>query len=94
MKAAILANRANSFYRPLAEGLDRLFKGIGVDRLLLYDGLEPLPRQQWNGAGQGANWKGRLFHLTQGGASWLSYQRLPRRLRSVDFAYHRGPHAP
>ncbi len=86
MKVAILANRTNSFYRPLAEGLERMFKEIGVETSLLYDGLESLPRKQMRGSGKGANWKGKVFRLAQGWAAWLSYQRLLRRLRTVDAA--------
>ncbi len=86
MRVAILANRANSFYRPLAEGLERMFKEIGVETLLLYDGLEALPRKPLGGVGEGANWKGKVFRLAQGCASWLNYQRLLRHLRSVDVA--------
>jgi hypothetical protein len=84
VKVAILANRANSFYRPLAEGLERMVREIGVDSLLLYDGLASLPRKRRKGAGSGANWKGRLFRWAQDSASWLRYQRLLRSLRTVD----------
>jgi hypothetical protein len=38
MKAAILTNRADSFYKPLAEGLRRMFTQVGVESLILYDG--------------------------------------------------------
>lgn len=84
VRVAILANRANSFYRPLAEGLERMFREIGVDSRLLYDGLESLPRKQRAEAGKGANWRGRLFRWAQRSAAWLSYQRLLRSLRTVD----------
>ncbi len=84
MNVAILANRANSFYRPLAEGLERMFKEIGVETILLHDGLESLPRKQIRGVEKGTNWKGRVFRLAQGCASWLNYQRLLRHLRTVD----------
>ncbi|WP_216914892.1 MULTISPECIES: glycosyltransferase [unclassified Synechococcus] len=86
MRVAILANRANSFYRPLAEGLERMFKEIGVEAILLYDGLESLPRKQLRGSGKGANWKGKVFQLAEGCAAWLNYQRLLRCLRTVDVA--------
>ncbi len=86
MRVAILANRANSFYRPLAEGLERMFTEIGVEAILLYDGLESLPRKTLRGVGVGANWKGKVFQLAQGSVSWLNYQRLLRCLRTVDFA--------
>lgn len=85
-RVAILANRANSFYRPLAEGLERMFKEIGVEAILLYDGLESLPRKQLRGSGKGANWKGKVFQLAEGCAAWLNYQRLLRCLRTVDVA--------
>lgn len=84
MNVAILANRANSFYRPLAEGLERMLKEIGVETLLLYDGLESLPRKQKRTSGKGANWKGKVFRLAEGCAAWLSYQRLLQQLRTVD----------
>lgn len=86
MRVAILANRANSFYRPLAEGLERMFKQIGVEAILLYDGLESLPRKPLGGGGHRANWKGRLFPIAQGSVAWLNYKRLLRCLRTVDFA--------
>ena len=86
MRVAILANHANSFYRPLAEGLERMFKGIGVDTILLYDGLTALPRRPVAGAGAGANWKGKLFRVAQECGSWLNYRKLLGQLRPVDFA--------
>ena len=86
VRVAILVNRANSFYRPLAEGLERMFKDIGVDTILLYDGLTALPRRPVAGAGAGANWKGKLFRVAQECGSWLNYRKLLGQLRSVDFA--------
>ncbi len=86
MKVAILTNRANSFYRPLAEGLERMFKEIGVETILLYDGLESLPRKQLRGSGKAANWKGKMFRLAHGCAAWLNYQRLLWHLKRVDVA--------
>lgn len=40
MKAAILTNNLNSFYRPMAEGLQRMFAKSGVQSDVFYDGLD------------------------------------------------------
>jgi len=40
LKAAILANRLNSFYKPLAEGLQRMMGQLGMEAWVEYDGLE------------------------------------------------------
>lgn len=85
LKAAILTNRAESFYRPLAEGLDRMFREIGLESVLLYDGLESLRRRHRAHGGNGSNWKGRLFQIAHKGAAWMAYQQLLRTLRNVDF---------
>ncbi|HRY97915.1 MAG TPA: hypothetical protein P5550_02560 [Bacteroidales bacterium] len=42
MKAAILTNDLNSFYKPLAEGLGRMFARAGVKAGVRYDGLDLL----------------------------------------------------
>jgi hypothetical protein len=39
MKIAILANRARSFVRPMAEGLQEMFNRIGVEASIFYQGL-------------------------------------------------------
>lgn len=39
MRACILTNSADSFNRPMAEGLARMFRRINVDSIVLYDGL-------------------------------------------------------
>lgn len=86
MKAAILTNRADSFYKPLAEGLSRMFTQVGVESLVLYDGLASLPRVQVPDQRPASGWKDHLRRVAKGGYSWLSYRRLIRDLRTVDFA--------
>ena len=44
MKIAILTNNANSFVKPMAEGLERMFSRVGVESMVFYDGLENLAR--------------------------------------------------
>ena len=46
MKIAILANDAASYVKPMAEGLQRMFRRLGVDSTVFYDGLAELGRVQ------------------------------------------------
>ena len=46
MQIAILANDAASYVKPMAEGLQRMFRRIGVDSTVFYDGLAELGRVQ------------------------------------------------
>jgi hypothetical protein len=86
LKVAILTNRADSFYRPLAEGLNRMFKQIGVDSLLLYDGLSSLPRKQNPHQLRSSNWKGELYWFVNNVLSRKAYRCLLRDLHAVDLA--------
>lgn len=40
MNIAILTNRQNSFYKPIAEGLQRMIRSIGREASVFYDGLD------------------------------------------------------
>ena len=40
MKIAIMADNADSFVKPLSEGLHRLLSNSGIDSKIFYDGLE------------------------------------------------------
>lgn len=42
MKAAILTNALNSFFKPMAEGLGRMLSRQGVEAEVMYDGLDLL----------------------------------------------------
>lgn len=42
MKIAILANRAASYVRPMAEGLKRMLSSVDVEATIFYDGLDDL----------------------------------------------------
>lgn len=44
MRIAILANRAASYVKPMAEGLQRMLSRVGVDSTVFYDGLDDLER--------------------------------------------------
>lgn len=46
MKIAILANDAASYVKPMAEGLERMFRRIGVQATVFYKGLAELGRVQ------------------------------------------------
>ena len=46
MKIAILANDAASYVKPMAEGLQRMFRRIGVHSTVFYNGLAELGRVQ------------------------------------------------
>ena len=46
MKIAILANDAASYVKPMAEGLERMFRRIGVNARVFYNGLADLGRIQ------------------------------------------------
>lgn len=86
MKTAILTNRADSFQKPMAEGLSRMFSQIGVESLILYDGLESLPRLDMPGQTEQADWKDHVRRVPQKYNSWVAYRRLIHILREVDFA--------
>jgi hypothetical protein len=60
LRAAILTNRADSFYKPLAEGLSRMFAQIGVESRVLYDGLASLPKLRTPEDRLMPGWKERL----------------------------------
>jgi hypothetical protein len=86
MKAAILTNRADSFNKPLAEGLSRMFAQVGVESLVLYDGLRSLPKLQTPDDRVTSGWKERLWRTAKSWDSLLSYRRLLDQLRTVDLA--------
>ena len=46
MEIAILANDAPSYVKPMAEGLQRMFRRIGVNSTVFYNGLDELSRVQ------------------------------------------------
>lgn len=84
MKAAILTNRDNSYHRPLAEGLSRMFKKINVESIVLYEGLSSLPRKHKINQSPDNRWKYNLRLSIQMARSFVAYHRLVRKLRSVD----------
>jgi len=86
MKAAILTNRADSFNKPMAEGLSRMLTKVGVESTVLYDGLAALPRKQVTGCVSLADWKGKMRNVVKQAEAWSSYRRLLHDLRNVDFA--------
>ena len=85
MKAAILTNRDASFCKPLAEGLSRMFSEIGVESMVLYDGVASLPKVRVPDHPLPSGWRNKLIWILEEGYSWLSYCRLIRDLRAVDF---------
>jgi len=58
MRVAILTNNLPSFNKVLAEGLQRMFRGIGVEATVHYDGHDRLRRFDRSSAGLA----GRLWH--------------------------------
>jgi hypothetical protein len=86
MKVAILTNRQDNFHKPLAEGLSRMFSQVGVESLVLYDGLASLPRTHVPNPHAPSGWKERAYRTARTVNSSLSYRRLIRDLRTVDLA--------
>jgi hypothetical protein len=86
MRAAILTNRADSFYKPLAESLSRMFAHVGVESLVLYDGLASLPKLPTPDNRLTLGWKERLRRAARSWDSSQSYRRLLDQLRTVDLA--------
>jgi hypothetical protein len=76
MKAAILTNRADSFYKPMAEGLSRMFAQVGVESLVLYDGLASLPKLRTPDDRLTLGWKERFRHSARRWDSRQSYRHL------------------
>lgn len=62
-----------------------MFTKIGVESVILYDGLASLPQKQAADNVSTPSWKGRLRQMVKEGDTWLSYRRLLRDLRSVNF---------
>ena len=86
MKAAILTNRADSFYKPLAEGLSRMFARVGVESLVLYDGLASLPKSRTPDDRLTLGWKERVRRAARSLDSRQLYRRLLDQLHTVDIA--------
>ena len=87
MKIAILSNTLDSFQKPMAAGLKRMFDGIGVEAQILDDGLDALSTC----ASVGKNGSVRCLEMRS--KIWakrvlreLSYRRLVKRLRRFDVA--------
>lgn len=93
LKTAILTNRADSFYKPLAEGLSRMFAQIGVESYVLYDGLASLPKLRMPEDRRISDWKERLRRTAREWDSRRSYRHLLDQLRTVDFVVMVG-HVP
>jgi len=86
MRTAILTNRADSFYKPLAEGLSRMFAQVGVESLVLYDGLASLPKLPTSDNRLTLGWEERLRRAARSWRSRQLYRRLLDQLGTVDLA--------
>src|SRR5260221_7802293 len=86
MRAAILTNRADSYYKPLAEGLSRMFAQVGLESLVLYDGLASLPKLPTLDNQLTLGWEERLRRAARSWHSRQLYRRLLDQLRTVDLA--------
>jgi len=86
MKIAILTDRVNSYRKPMAQSLQRLFRKVGVHSEIISDGISLLPSHgthlcRTNSAhGIGPKMKRTLSSLL----SWRRYKRQLRRLRDFD----------
>lgn len=82
-KVAILANDADSFPKPMAEGLHRMFGRIGVQSEIVYDGLDSLPRTTGRrDRTSRQTWSQSAKNYGQKILEELAFRRLVRKLRN------------
>lgn len=91
LKVAILANDADSFPKPMAEGLQRMFQTIGVTSEVFYDGLDSLPpaKNQIH-AKHPKSWQAKTISYGRVVLRELAFRRLVRKLKGFQVAIITG----
>ena len=92
MKIAILANRLNTYHKPMAQSLERMLQKCGVYAEVFCDGLSLLPRKSeraFRGLRSGTLGgrmpiSRRMQKFGSAVIEWRNYQRFVRRLREFD----------
>jgi len=87
LKVAILANNADSFPKPMAEGLHRMFQSIGVTSEILYEGLNSLPPSKRRPTGEKRQtWQKTAIAYGRGFFREVAFRRLVRKLKGFQVA--------
>ena len=86
MQIAILANRLNSYQKPMAQAMARMLNKAGVSSEVFYDGLSTLPREREGGFGRlvSGTVGGNIRKLGSSLMELRRYQRFVRRLRAFN----------